>query len=100
MSKALSWQRNQSFANAGPNHAAGLKYYMQNEVMDQKMDFIWGWEHTASLTHDDEFAGIPWVRNGQVLPPLRCAAPPSSEVLLPEDEAPRGVKMDVTQHHE
>lgn len=39
-SKALSWQGNYSFANAGPNHAAGLKYYMWNEVMDQKMNFI------------------------------------------------------------
>lgn len=57
LSKALSWQGNYSFANAGPNRAAGLKYYMQNEVMDQKMDFIWGWEWTASPKPDDEFAG-------------------------------------------
>lgn len=42
LSKALSWQGNYRFANVGPNHTAGLKYYMQNEVMDQKMDFIWG----------------------------------------------------------
>lgn len=69
-SKALSWQENYSFANAGPNHAAGLKYYMRNEVMDQKMNFIWGWEGIASLKHDDEFAGKSQAINGQVLPPL------------------------------
>lgn len=69
-SKALSWQGNYSFANEGPNHAAGLKYYMWNEVMDQKMNFIWGWEGTASLKNDDEFAGKSQAINGQVLPPL------------------------------
>lgn len=93
LSKALSWQGNYGFANAGPNHAAGLKYYMQNEVMDQKMDFIWGWEWTASLKRDDEFTGKSWAINGQVLPPLRCAAPPSSEAPLPADEASRGVRQ-------
>lgn len=56
------------------------------------MDFIWGWEWTASLKHDDEFAGKSRVRNGQVLPPLRRAAPLSSEALLP-DEAPRAVRQ-------
>lgn len=56
------------------------------------MDFIWGWEWTASLKHDDEFAGKSRVRNGQVLPPLRCAALPSSEALLP-DEAPHEVRQ-------
>lgn len=70
LSKALSWQGNYTFANAGPNDAAGLKYYMWNEVMDQKINFIWGWEWTASLKHDDEFAGKSRTINGQVLPPL------------------------------
>lgn len=42
LSKALSWQGNYSFANVGPNHAAGLKYYMQNEVMDQESGFYLG----------------------------------------------------------
>lgn len=93
LSKPLSWQGNYSFAKTGPNHAAGLKYYMRNEVMDQKTDFIWGWEWTASLKHDDdEFAGKSRAINGQVVPPLRSAASPSSETTLPKDEAPQGVR--------